>query len=82
MNACRTLVTNGARSRDLLLAAGDNTYMELGNGLAQAATPETRYVAVQVASDISFAQVCTGDRHSCALEPAGKAWCWGEQGLG
>ncbi|KAI7842019.1 hypothetical protein COHA_004220 [Chlorella ohadii] len=32
---------------------------------------------VTVAGGHSFASVCSGFVHSCALEPSGKAWCWG-----
>ena len=37
---------------------------------------------VQVLGGQSFADVCTGERHSCGLEPSGKAWCWGESNAG
>ena len=64
-----------------LLPAGDGSYGQLGNGQGNY-TRGSFYssVPVQVLGDKSFSQVCTADRHSCALEPSGKAWCWGAKG--
>lgn len=33
---------------------------------------------VEVLGGHSFVAVCNGYDHSCAVEPSGKAWCWGE----
>lgn len=68
-----------ALTPSLLRRAGDGSYGQLGSG--QGSFSRDSYnssVPVQVVGGTSFAQVCTGDRHSCALEPSGKAWCWGE----
>lgn len=35
-------------------------------------------VPMPVSGGHSFAAVCAGDWHSCALEKSGTAWCWGE----
>lgn len=58
--------------------AGDGSYGQLGDGSGQgkdgshkSATP------VEVAGGHLFMAGCTGERHSCALEASGKAWCWG-----
>lgn len=61
------------------VGTGDGSDGQLGNGQGTF-VPESynTSVPVQVVGDTSFAQVCTGDRHTCALEPSGKAWCWGE----
>jgi len=57
---------------------GGNWYGQLGTGeagglggLAQAAAP------VAVAGDHAFVAIATGSDHTCALDGAGAAWCWG-----
>ena len=56
-----------------LLGAGNGSLGQLGNGLGNKSN-----VPVEVLGGHSFAAVCTGFQHSCAVEPSGKAWCWGE----
>ena len=41
--------------------------------------PYTSSVPVFVSGNHSFTTVCAGEAQSCALEPSGKAWCWGER---
>ena len=59
--------------------AGDGSYGQLGNGTANVTEgPSSSDVPILVSGNHSFATVCTGFTHSCALEPSGQAWCWGE----
>jgi alpha-tubulin suppressor-like RCC1 family protein len=54
---------------------GNNATGQLGNGDA-GHTP--RYEPVAVAGGHSFATISTGWDRTCALDPTGKAWCWGQ----
>ena len=50
-------------------------------GQGSVTTYEVR-VPNAVAGGLSFASVSVSRRHSCALTPAGQAYCWGQNGLG
>jgi alpha-tubulin suppressor-like RCC1 family protein len=39
-------------------------------------------VPARVSTDLTFAAVSAGGRHSCSLMPSGKAYCWGDNGSG
>ena len=58
------------------LAAGEGSSGQLGieRGLSDVeVSPKI------VLGGYSFSTVCTGSQHSCALQPSGQAWCWGER---
>lgn len=58
---------------------GYNGYGQIGDSTTTfAVTP----VAVRHPAGVTFAQVAVGDKHSCALDTAGQAWCWGYGGDG
>lgn len=53
---------------------GPEAYGEPGQASVSSPTP--------VATDLVFALISAGDRHSCALTHDGKAYCWGHNGFG
>ena len=58
---------------------GSNSYGQLGNNnTAFQKTP----VAVQHPSGVTFASISAGEKHTCALDTTGQAWCWGYGGDG
>ncbi len=55
------------------LVLGENVGGQLGDG-----TTDQRLQPVPVAGDLSgVADVAAGQRHTCAVDGAGAAWCWG-----
>lgn len=53
---------------------GYNLYGQLGNN----ATASRRSpVAVQMPSGVSFSAIAAAEKHTCALDTTGQAWCWG-----
>jgi alpha-tubulin suppressor-like RCC1 family protein len=53
---------------------GTNGDDELGNGIEHGSSA----VPVRVASNLNFSAVGAGLSHSCALDAAGTAYCWGQ----
>ena len=53
--------------------AGLNGEGQLGRGSFSMNSP----VAVDVGGGMALAGVSAGGAHACALDPAGRAWCWG-----
>ena len=72
--------------RPCLQVAGKDAFTQLGKGNATVVVLDdgstfNEYNSsspVQVSEDLLFAVVCSGPSHSCALDPGGNAWCWGE----
>ncbi|HET7023602.1 MAG TPA: hypothetical protein VFI39_00175 [Gemmatimonadales bacterium] len=60
---------------------GDDTYGELGNGIPLDSSP-MGYQPQRVAGGHTFVQVASGWNHVCALDGAGRTWCWGDNGFG
>lgn len=60
---------------------GDNSAGQLGNG-AGPGDPGPEPVRVAVPAGITFSQLSVGGVHTCALTPAGEAWCWGDNSTG
>ena len=52
---------------------------ELGNG---SLAKEDLQSPVKVAGGRAFTSISAGTRHTCALDSAGKAWCWGSDYYG
>jgi alpha-tubulin suppressor-like RCC1 family protein len=53
---------------------GYNLYGQLGNNATAAQkTP----VAVQMPGGVTFSAITAGEKHTCALDTTGQAWCWG-----
>jgi alpha-tubulin suppressor-like RCC1 family protein len=53
---------------------GSSAYGQLGtNSTARQKTP----AAVQMPSGVTFSQIVASERHTCALDTTGQAWCWG-----
>ena len=58
---------------------GANANGQLGNnGSAHEKTP----VAVQHPSGVTFTSISAAEKHTCALDTGGQAWCWGYGGDG
>jgi alpha-tubulin suppressor-like RCC1 family protein len=58
---------------------GANSNGQLGNNATAAQkTP----VAVQMPVGVTFSAIAAGEKHSCALDTTGQAWCWGYGGDG
>jgi alpha-tubulin suppressor-like RCC1 family protein len=53
---------------------GRNSSGKLGSG--QGTVSETN-VPLLVAGNLEFKSISAGSKHSCAVTPTGKAWCWG-----
>lgn len=60
---------------------GSNYFGQLGNGTL-AGPGETFPRPLPVAGGVRLAQLALGDFHSCALDAAGAAWCWGDNSWG
>lgn len=59
---------------------GDGTSGKLGDGRTHTnGSGVPRPVAV--AGDISFDMISAGWQHTCGLDPGGRAYCWGAEGL-
>ena len=56
---------------------GDNAYGQFGDG-----TFDGQYVPKRIAGSFSWAQVTTGDYHSCARNVSNKAFCIGDNAAG
>jgi alpha-tubulin suppressor-like RCC1 family protein len=57
---------------------GLGTSGQLGTG----SLPAQLLMPTTVAGSTSFSAITTGSLHSCGLDGAGSAWCWGSNGLG
>jgi alpha-tubulin suppressor-like RCC1 family protein len=57
---------------------GSNSWGELGTGSPDA----SRHGAEQVVSATPFVSITAGGSHTCALDAAGLAWCWGSNTRG
>ena len=63
-----------------MLAWGDDTWGQLGNGVSgQSFTTPQR---VDVPSQVTFASVAAGGRDTFAIDTAGGLWAWGYSGAG
>jgi alpha-tubulin suppressor-like RCC1 family protein len=58
---------------------GYNFYGQIGNNATTYASTPT---AVQQPGGVTFASIAAGEKHSCALDTGGQAWCWGYGGDG
>lgn len=58
---------------------GEDEDGQLGDGDADASD---RYVPFPVAGDHTFSAISAGWASTCALDTAGKAWCWGDNQAG
>ncbi|MBU1537354.1 hypothetical protein KKF84_18710, partial [Myxococcota bacterium] len=59
---------------------GSNSVGQLGAGVAtlKLSVP----TAVVMPPGVTFATLAAGGAHTCALEPSGSAWCWGDNTMG
>jgi alpha-tubulin suppressor-like RCC1 family protein len=62
-----------ARRNDGLYCWGLNEHSQLGDG-----TTASRYSPVPVTGGGTFTRVGVGLQHTCALDPEGVAYCWGD----
>ncbi|MFI5309824.1 MAG: hypothetical protein ACHQQ3_01215 [Gemmatimonadales bacterium] len=60
---------------------GNNAFGQLGKGAAVTAASRDS-VPVPVAGGITFARLFAGKYHTCGLDLAGGAWCWGRNDYG
>ena len=67
---------------------GDDTYGQLGTGSAASAcglgadaAADCSRAPLAVAGDHRFVAISAGDTHSCAIDTAGRVFCWGENGF-
>jgi alpha-tubulin suppressor-like RCC1 family protein len=58
---------------------GNNSYGQLGDSTKVGSTSPG---AVHQPAGVTFTQIASGARHSCALTSAGQAYCWGYNGDG
>jgi alpha-tubulin suppressor-like RCC1 family protein len=58
---------------------GHNSVGELGNGVADSLA---RRVPTLVAGGHAFVEIVASARHTCAIDDAGAAWCWGNNQFG
>lgn len=61
---------------------GKNTLGALGAGSQATADTSLRNLPLQIASDVAMVSVSAGEAHTCSIDPAGEAFCWGSNGLG
>ena len=65
---------------------GKDVSGQLGDGAERRYDDESTYLPnptpLQVSGGQSFAAISAGEYHTCALDPAGKAWCWGNNEAG
>jgi alpha-tubulin suppressor-like RCC1 family protein len=66
------------RSSGRVFCWGSNHDGELGNG----SIDETSVEPVRVIRLVNATQVVAGEAHSCALDEAGRVWCWGNNNRG
>jgi len=58
---------------------GDGSNGKLGNGMA---SPVMVPALVEMNSAVSFTAISAGYGHTCAIDPAGRGWCWGLNSFG
>ncbi len=63
------------RSDGKVMCWGANNYAQLGRGATGTATPTPDYVSGL--TGVTIVAIASGVEHSCALDNAGKIWCWG-----
>lgn len=61
---------------------GRNDLGQLGDGTTDDAAEPVKALAVVNQIPVRFTQVVAGAHHTCALDAAGEAWCWGGNGAG
>jgi alpha-tubulin suppressor-like RCC1 family protein len=59
---------------------GDNAFLQLGNEAIGIAAPQRVEIAGVPAGP--FDAISAGLRHTCAIDIAGRLWCWGNDALG
>ena len=58
---------------------GQDDAGQVGDGPAD---QSAKYAPVAVANQLTFNAIAAGTNHTCALDTAGKAWCWGQDDAG
>ncbi|HSB53991.1 MAG TPA: hypothetical protein VLD58_06530, partial [Gemmatimonadales bacterium] len=61
---------------------GNQVNGQLGNGVSGAAGALPSVGTVPVAGGMAFSAITAGDLHTCAIDLAGAAWCWGSDASG
>ncbi|KAI7844168.1 hypothetical protein COHA_002303 [Chlorella ohadii] len=77
---CSLAYAAAAAVPNITLCWGDGSSGQLGDGID--GRGHLSSVPVPVAGNQSFAAVCTREAHSCALDEAGRAFCWGSGSQG
>ncbi|HEU4720247.1 MAG TPA: hypothetical protein VFS59_02705 [Gemmatimonadaceae bacterium] len=58
---------------------GDNSYGEVGNGIAAPGTSVLPHLVTgPLGGAATFTKIAAGSAHVCALDPTGLAYCWGK----
>lgn len=65
-----------------ILCWGSNGAGQLGTAGLWAETQGVHRTPVPVQAEVPFTQVAAGREHTCALDQAGAAWCWGANDRG
>jgi alpha-tubulin suppressor-like RCC1 family protein len=83
--AARTLAVGGGHACAVTEAGaawcwGGSSEGKLGNGIA--GSSGSAYVPTAVVGGHTFTTITAGADHSCALDTAGRAWCWGRNWQG
>lgn len=77
-SACRTNAGCAfVQTKSPAVTVGSGSDGQLGHGMVADSGSYSSKVPVVVAGNHSFASVCTGQSHTCALDATGKAWCFG-----
>lgn len=70
----------GVTTGNVAYCWGEGSFGQLGNG--QSGPGVIGFSPVPVSDGLAFAEVSAGGLHSCGLTTGGRAYCWGDNGLG
>jgi alpha-tubulin suppressor-like RCC1 family protein len=74
--------TCGVRKNGSLWCWGEMATVLAGAADASEAEPEPEYYPMRIGTRMDWVSVAVGDDHLCAIDEAGKLWCWGHNARG